>query len=72
MLSGLYSLVKDWLHSPGGRQAGLAGADVRTVAELLRDRTLHMVMTYSHLAPDFTLEAVQRCKRNSRFQATPQ
>lgn len=38
----------------------VAGADLRTVAELLRDRTLHMAMRYSHLAPDFTLEAVQR------------
>ncbi len=33
---------------PGGRQVGLAGADVRTVAELLRNRTPHMAMRYSH------------------------
>jgi integrase len=38
----------------------MAGADPRTVAELLRDKTLHMSMRYSHLAPDFTLEAVRR------------
>jgi hypothetical protein len=37
----------------------MAGADPRTVAELLRDKTLHMAMRYSHLAPDFTLEAVR-------------
>jgi len=44
----------------------MAGADVRTVAELLRDRTLHMAMRYSHLAPDFTLEAVLRME--AKFQ----
>lgn len=38
----------------------MAGADIRTVAELLRDRTLHTAMRYSHLAPDFTLDAVRR------------
>src|SRR5579862_5867838 len=30
----------------------MTGADLRTVAELLRDRTLAMVMRYAHLAPD--------------------
>lgn len=38
----------------------MSGADVRTVAELLRDRTLAMVMRYAHLAPDYRMEAVQR------------
>lgn len=38
----------------------MSGADVGTVAELLRDRTLAMVMRYAHLAPDYKLEAVQR------------
>jgi len=45
----------------------MAGADPRTVAELLRDRTLHMAMRYSHLAPDFTLDAVRRME--VKFQA---
>lgn len=38
----------------------MSGADVRTVAELLRDRTLAMVMRYAHLAPDYKLAAVER------------
>jgi integrase len=38
----------------------MSGADLRTVAELLRDTTLAMVMRYAHLAPDFRLQAVQR------------
>jgi integrase len=38
----------------------MSGADVRTVAELLRDRTLAMVMRYAHLAPDYKLEALHR------------
>ncbi len=38
----------------------MSGADLRTVAELLRDRTLAMVMRYAHLAPDFKLAAVER------------
>ena len=38
----------------------MSGADIRTVAELLRDRTLQMVMRYSHLAPDYRMNAVQR------------
>ena len=41
----------------------MSGADVRTVAELLRDRTLAMVMRYAHLAPDYKLEAVQRMEQ---------
>jgi integrase len=38
----------------------MSGADLRTVAELLRDKTLAMVMRYVHLAPDFKLAAVER------------
>lgn len=46
----------------------MAGADVRTVAELLRDRTLEMVMRYAHLAPDYKLEAVRRMERRFRVR----
>lgn len=35
----------------------MSGADLRTVAELLRDKTL---MRYAHLAPDHKLAAVER------------
>jgi integrase len=38
----------------------MSGADLRTVAEALRDTTLGMVMRYSHLAPDYRLAAVKR------------
>lgn len=38
----------------------MSGADLRTVAELLRDKTLAMVMRYAHLAPDFKLAALER------------
>jgi integrase len=38
----------------------MSGADLRTVAELLRDTTLAMVMRYAHLAPDYRLAAVER------------
>lgn len=41
----------------------MSGADVRTVAELLRHRTLAMVMRYAHLAPDFRMDAVQRMQK---------
>jgi hypothetical protein len=49
----------------------MAGADPRTVAELLRDKTLHMAMRYSHLAPDFTLDAVLRMERKFHADSTP-
>jgi site-specific recombinase XerD len=42
----------------------MSGADLRTVAELLRDRTLAIVMRYAHLAPDFKLEAVRRMEQH--------
>lgn len=45
----------------------MASVDVRTVAELLRDRTLAMVMRYAHLAPDHKLEAVRRMEQHFRF-----
>ena len=38
----------------------MTDADLRTVAELLRDKTLAMVMRYAHLAPDYKLAAVER------------
>jgi integrase len=38
----------------------MSGADLRTVAELLRDKTLAMVMRYAHLAPDYKFAAVER------------
>jgi integrase len=38
----------------------MSGADLRTVAELLRDSSLVMVMRYAHLAPDYRLAAVER------------
>jgi integrase len=38
----------------------MSGADPRTVAQLLRDKTLAMAMRYAHLAPDFQLDAVKR------------
>jgi integrase len=41
----------------------MSGADLRTVAELLRHRTLAMVMRYAHLAPDFRMDAVQRMQK---------
>jgi len=38
----------------------MSGADLRTVADLLRDSSLAMVMRYAHLAPDYRLDAVER------------
>jgi integrase len=38
----------------------MSGADLRTVAELLRDKTLAMVMRYAHVTPDYKLAAVKR------------
>ena len=49
----------------------MAGADPRAVAELLRDKTLHMAMRYSHLAPDFTLDAVRRMEAKFHVDSTP-
>lgn len=46
----------------------MSGADPRAVAELLRDKTLHMAMRYSHLAPDFTQVAVERM--GEKFHST--
>jgi len=50
----------------------MSGADVRTVAELLRDRTLAMVMRYAHLASEHKLEALRRMEKNSTLEATTQ
>jgi hypothetical protein len=41
----------------------MSRADVRTVAELLRDRMLAIVMRYAHLAPAYKLEALQRTEK---------
>ena len=38
----------------------MGGADLQTVAKLLRDKTLAMVMRYAHLAHDYKLAAVER------------
>jgi site-specific recombinase XerD len=37
-----------------------AGVDIRTVEELLGDKTIAMTVRYSHLAPKHTLAAVER------------
>jgi hypothetical protein len=41
-------------------------ADLRTVAKLLRNRMLAMILRYAHLGRDFKLEAVRRLEQ--RFQ----
>jgi integrase len=38
----------------------MAGVDLRTLAELLGQKTLQMVMRYSHLSQDHQLAAVER------------
>ena len=52
-------------------RATMAGAHPRTVAELLGDKTLYMAMRYSHLAPDFTLDAVRRMEAKFQADSTP-
>jgi hypothetical protein len=42
----------------------MAGVDLRTVAELLGQRTPQMVMRYSHLAPEQQASAVDRLVRS--------
>ena len=49
----------------------MSGADLRTVAELLRHRTLAMVMRYAHLAPDFGMDAVQRMQKKFALKKRP-
>ncbi|MGH9393069.1 MAG: tyrosine-type recombinase/integrase, partial [Terriglobales bacterium] len=41
----------------------MAGVDLRTVQELLGHRTIQMTVRYAHLAPQHTLEAVERLGR---------
>jgi len=48
----------------------MSGADLRTVAELLRDSSLAMVMRYAHLAPDHRLAAVERMENVFKRQPT--
>lgn len=50
----------------------MSGADLRTVAELLRDKTLAMVMRYAHLAPDFRMRAVERMEETFKLQSGTQ
>ena len=38
----------------------MSGTDFRAVAELLRDKTLAMVLQFTYLAPDHKLAAVER------------
>ena len=38
----------------------MAGVDIRTVQELLGHKTISMTVRYSHLAPKYTLAAVER------------
>jgi len=56
--------IKDFrwhdLHHTFASRLVMSGADLRTVAELLRDSSLTMVMRYAHLAPDYRLAAVER------------
>jgi site-specific recombinase XerD len=37
----------------------MAGADLRTVAELMGHKTIQMTMRYAHLAPAHTLAAIE-------------
>lgn len=64
--AGITGLTWHCLRHTFASRLVMAGADPRTVAELLRDKTLHMVMGYSNLAPDFTLDAVRRMERKFR------
>jgi hypothetical protein len=38
----------------------MAGIDIRTVQELMGHKDIKMTVRYSHLAPKYTLAAVQR------------
>jgi integrase len=41
----------------------MAGADIRTVQELMGHKTISMTLRYSHLSPEHQLAAVQRLNR---------
>jgi hypothetical protein len=47
----------------------MSGSDLRTVAELLRDKTLATVMRYAHLAQDFRMKAVQRMEKRFTLES---
>jgi site-specific recombinase XerD len=42
--------MEKWTAATFASRFVMSGADLRTVAELLRDKTLAMVMRYAHLA----------------------
>jgi integrase len=69
--AGILNFTWHSLRHTFASRASMAGADPRTVAELLRDKTLHMAMRYSHLAPDFTLDAVRRMEAKFQMNSTP-
>jgi len=48
----------------------MAGADIRTVQELMGHKTLAMTLRYSHLSPAHQLDAVQRLNRKPTDTAT--
>jgi integrase len=43
-----------------GSRLAMAGVDLRTVAELMGQKTIQMTMRYAHLAPAHKLAAVER------------
>jgi len=69
--AGIVGFTWHCLRHTFASRATMAGADPRTVAELLRDKALHMAMRYSHLAPDFTLDAVRRMEAKFNVDSTP-
>ena len=48
-----------------GSRLTMAGVDLRTVAQLMGHRNIHMTMRYSHLAPDHQQNAVDRLVESS-------
>lgn len=61
--AGVYACSWHCLRHTFASRLVMSGADVRTVAELLRHRTLAMVMRDAHLARDFRMDAVQRMQK---------
>jgi hypothetical protein len=48
----------------------MAGVDLRTVQELLGNKTLVMTLRYAHLSPAHRLDAVQRLNRADSVDAS--